>query len=858
MMWRLSLSGSDWQIKAFVGHDWLRNRVELQEHPDMTFGWLPATVPGSVHADLAADGQLPDIHYHCNTLAAEWVSQRCWAYKKVFRVDPGWKGRRIRLQFDGVDDEATFFLNGVKIGHHKGMFTPARFEVAEQLNYDGDNTLFAVLEPAPENEPQTGFTSRVTHSKTRMNYWWDFAPRLVHIGLWDHVFLEASGPVRIEDIFVQPKLKNGFQQASIPVSLALSTARAILAAVQLALYQGENLISTHQFTYSLTSGENTVNATLTLDNPLLWWPNGYGDPNLYELHVTVSTGEGAQLQESHRQKVTFGIRQVRLASNPTPHQPPLAYTYEVNGQKMYIKGWNWVPMDLLYGMERPEKLERLFELARRAGVNMLRVWGGGLIEREDFYTLADRYGIMLRQDFIQSSSYNDCTPSTDPDYVDRMQAEAAHIIRRKRNHPSLVLWTGGNELTNMDGSLNIENQPVIQALHQQVRKLDPDRLWLPSTPTGRFFSQSLETLEQDPLGFHDTHGPWYFQGPEKHYALYNKGTSLFNSEFGTEGMGHLKVIQATIPPELQWPANRENPAWAHRGVVPNNTAQLQEVFGNAIGDLPALQRASQWLQAEGLRYAVESNMRRWPQNSGSMPWQYNEPFPNAYCWSAVDYYTRPKAAYYAVARAYAPVSVTARLPRMTWAGQSHFEAGIWGVSTGPNPVGKATLQVLVLGSSGRIIFEERCPATLPAATSNKLMDLSVPVGDIPDAIFLLDIRLLDGTGRILAQNQYTGSCTSNFAPLLSLEKAVVQARMDMHGNQATVTLVNSGPGIAYDLWLDDDRDLNAPGCCYFDENLVTLLPGEEKTVNISWHQVPAGQRTVKLSGWNLDECILQG
>ena len=204
----ISLDGSDWLCKPYVGLDWVWRDAEKPGSRDR-LGWLPATVPGSVQHDLWQAGEIASPYVERNTLLAEWASQRTWLYKKRFTVGPEHRGRRIRLRFEGVDYEAGFYLNGEKLGEHRSMFTPATFEVGDRLRFGDENLLAVVLEPAPVEQPQVGRTSLVRTHKTRMNYWWDFCPRLVHLGIWDGVCLEISGAVRIEDAWVRPHLGEG-------------------------------------------------------------------------------------------------------------------------------------------------------------------------------------------------------------------------------------------------------------------------------------------------------------------------------------------------------------------------------------------------------------------------------------------------------------------------------------------------------------------------------------------------------------------------------------------------------------------------------------------------------------------------
>jgi beta-mannosidase len=457
---------------------------------------------------------------------------------------------------------------------------------------------------------------------------------------------------------------------------------------------------------------------LRVDSPEPWWPNGMGEQRLYR------AGD-----------FEVGFRTIEFDD----------YRFVVNGVEMPVRGWNWVPLDVLHGVPRPEKLERLLTLAARANVNLLRVWGGGLIESHEFYDLCDRLGILVWQEFIQSSSGIESVPSDDRDFVATMVSDARQIVPRLRRHPSLAIWCGGNEL---DGD---DSTPVLGALRDVVRALDPERAWLPTSP----------------LGEKDVHGPWEHQGLRKHTEHYDTRTSRLHSEFGVEGMTNRAALEAVIAKEHRWPCDRTNPVYEHLGAWWNNAALVQEIFGGEIGDVDTMRRASQWLQYDGLRYAVEATIRR---GAGVIPWQLNEPFPNAWCTCAVDYHGEPKPAYFGVARAYRGAP-SARFATWAWGGEGEARAIV----------------------SGRARFVDLDGSAVAESSENEIVAAL-------DA-FSHDVFLLDLEGR----NRYVLTRTENLAPLLSLPPA----RLERDGS----LLRNVGDVAA--LGVVTERDV------------VDLLPGEE-------------------------------
>ena len=625
-----SLDGDEWQLRGCLGEEWKWHLDKPWDAP----GWLPARVPGSVIDDLWRAGEVPDPYRMRNSRLAEWVPERTWVYRRPVA------GEGV-IRFDGVDHEATVFIDGEEVARHVGSFTP--FEVTVPT---GEHQLAVVVHTAPESEPQVGRTSRVRVHKSRMGYGWDFCPRLVHQGIWRPVTMNS---------------RRGRQ--AFPVVRLVDDVGVV---------------------------EVDGEVVLRVESPERWWPNGLGEQRLYR------AGD-----------FDVGFRTIELDAD---------YRLLVNGRRVAIKGWNWVPIDALYGVPRPEKLAHLLELAARAGCNLLRVWGGGLLESHEFYAHCDRLGMLVWQEFSQSSSGLESIPSDDPEFVATMTADARQIVPRLRRHPSLAIWCGGNEL---DGD---DSTPVLAALRDVVRELDPERAWLPTSP----------------LGENDVHGPWEHQGLRKHNTHYDSGASKLHSEFGVEGMTNRGSLEALIDGEHRWPADRSNPVYEHLGAWWNNAPLVQAAFGGRIRDVESMRRASQWLQYEGLRYAVEATLRR---GAGAIPWQFNESYPNAWCTCAVDYHGVPKPAYYGVARAYRGAP-SAQFATSTWGGRGECEAR----ATVSAPARFVDLDGSVVAKSE----DGEIKAELDAFTTD---------------VFLLD----------LGANRYVMTRTDTLEPLLDLPQADVSA-----------------------------------------------------------------------------------
>jgi beta-mannosidase len=486
-----------------------------------------------------------------------------------------------------------------------------------------------------------------------------------------------------------------------------------------------------------------------IETPELWWPNELGEQHLYRV------GE-----------FSIGFREIEFT-------PP--GTFVVNGVEMPVRGWNWVPIDALYGVPRPAKLEHLLGLAARAHVNLLRVWGGGLIETEEFYDLCDRLGLLVWQEFSMSSSIMGSVPSADPAFVQLMVEDARDIVPRKRHHPSLALWCGGNEL--------VSEGPLFDALREVVRELDPERAWLPTSPSGD----------------DEVHGPWEHQGLASHNVHYDGGTWSLHSEFGVEGMTNRRTHEALMPLERRWPVDRSNPVYEHLGAWWNNAPLVQEAFGGRITDVETMRRASQHLQYDGLRYAVEANRRR---GAGTIPWQFNESYPNAWCTAAVDHRGDPKPAYYGVARAYRPDHPSASFARWCWGGERKVRARVW--------------------SAARFVDVN---GTVVAQTDGD--EIAAPLDAFTSDVFVLD----------LGNNRYVMTRTDNLAPLLDLAPATIEAHRV--GDELHLRHVD-GPAALGVLIAGETEEWTV-----LSDNMIDLLPGEERTIEVQ------GADELRIDGWNV-------
>ncbi|HEX5828129.1 MAG TPA: glycoside hydrolase family 2 TIM barrel-domain containing protein [Candidatus Limnocylindrales bacterium] len=833
-----------WRLKGYLGED---AAVEAVRSGGTGPGWVPASVPGSVAWDLVVAGEVGDPYRERATLGLEWIAARAWRYAVSVEVPPLDDDDRVFLRFEGVDHAASAWWDGAEVARHEGMFTPFEVRLGGPAASPGAHRLDVVVAPAPDSEPQQGRTSRVRVHKSRMTYGWDFCPRLVHQGIWRPVTLEVRCGARLLGTTARTALAEDHAAARVTLGVDVERWSERRLELRIALADGERAVASAVVDVAPLEPRSRTTVTLDVADPALWWPNGHGEAAVHDLRTClIDAGTGEVLDEIVQ---PLGIREVRLEPNEGAPDDARGYTFVVNGRRIYATGWNWVPVDVFHGVPRPEAEAHLLRLARDAHVVLLRVWGGGIVESTSFYDACDRLGIMVWQELAQSSSGAESTPAADDEFVQRMVAETRVIIASRRDHPSLALWCGGNELADASGPLDEARSPVLAALREVVAAEDPDRPWLPTSPTGPRFHNRLEDIEAAPDDLHDVHGPWEHQGLLGQAVLYDRGTSLLNSEFGVEGMANRRTLEALIAPGHRWPATRENPVYRHLGDWWNNEPLVQASFGGGIEDLDTLRRASQHLQADGLRYAVEANRRREPRQSGSLPWQLNESYPNAWCTAAVDHRGDPKPAYFAVRRAYSPVHACARFAGWATHGR-RLEAEVWAWSALAD--GEAVVRGGFRGLDGE-------PLGRPLQTSVRLgAGRPVALGRVtaraPRDLAILDLAIeLDGARPQV--NRYVLSTGRDLAALRSIEPATLEldrtADEDDPGLQALSLRHVAGPA-ALGLVIEDARPIAAPGWLEAEDGWFDLLPGESRRLGLRWADAPPEERRIRLHGWNVD------
>ena len=684
--------------------------------------WMKATVPGDVYTDLMNAGAIEDPYVGRNVEKVGWVKEYEFWYRKRFSVPERWKGKRVRLIFNGVDYSSEYWLNGKRLGSHEGMFSKAVFDVTDSIRFGGSHSLAVRIAPPPRNRSKTG------GRKCNLSYGIDYAPGLVMAGIWEDVKIVATGDVRIENIFVTSKIRN--QSAIVDVMVELEnfyTSRDVQVEAQV---EGENF-SSEAYKESagckVEPGKRTVSVQLNIPEPKLWFPWDMGEQNLYR--VVISVNEASNSLD--RAAAIFGIREIQMLKNPGA-ETKLPWTFSINGKKEFIRGANWTNTDLLYGRMRREKYEKLIDMAREANMNTFRIHGWHIREKEDFYDICNRKGILVWQEFAFA---NLDYPQTDQ-FLAGVREECSEVVKKLRNHPSLVIWCGGNEY-------NYErNLKSITTLESVCKEHDPSRPFTPVSDLNRHSNME---------GDNHNWSVWHGLAPIEEYS---KDESLFISEFGLQAAPDVDSLRRFIPINCLWPAQG---GWEYRFAQMNKLEHYARQFlpeGKA-SSLEQFVSATQRAQAEGLKYGIEHYRRRKYHTSGCMFWQYNEPYP-AIVWSIVDWYLKPKLAYYAVKNAYSPVLVSIQYSKRGWNKGETFSGKVWVVNDLHQTWDGCSLIIRITDDLGRLYKEFSMETDIPEDSVAEVEEIKWLIPEeYTKNTFTVEAGLTDDKCRELSRNQYT-------------------------------------------------------------------------------------------------------
>ncbi|MFN0203443.1 MAG: glycoside hydrolase family 2 protein [Bacteroidia bacterium] len=634
---------------TFSAPDWQFRKVGEKE-------WLPAKAPSTVHSDLLANGKIEAPFLGENEKKLQWIGETDWEYQTTFELESfDIQANHIELVCEGLDTYSQVWINGQAVFTTENMFHSYQKEVKKLLK-EGENTLhirfFNAIDstqklskkyahPLPEGE-----NGRVFVRKAAYHFGWDWGPKFVTCGVWKPIYLRLWNDLKISELQV--------------IQSQLDTAKATLK-IQ-ATIQSE---FTNEKCYFLSSddegnewldslilqkGENQFTTQFTMLKPKLWWTNGLGEPHLYKmLFRLVKSGKLVDLK-----KVDLGLRTIEIVQEKD--EKGKSFYVKLNGVPIFMKGANVIPFNSFLPKVSAEKYDSVLSSAKKANMNMLRVWGGGIYEDDYFYQLCDKYGILIWQDFMFACAMY----PFDNQFLNNVETEATYQVKRLRNHPCIALWCGNNEIdegwhnwgwqkkyafSKKDSSEIWKGYQTLfhQVLPKIVQTHDAQRYYHPSSPT--FGWGRKQSLTEG-----DAHywGVWWGLQP---FSIFNEKVGRFMSEYGMQAMPDIKTVYSFTKPEER---TLFSPAIKHHQKHPtgftNLGVYLKRDYRKAK-DLEDYVYKTQLLQSEGIKIAIEAHRRNKPYCMGTLYWQLNDCW-QVCSWSSLDYFNRPKALHYTVQNLY--------------------------------------------------------------------------------------------------------------------------------------------------------------------------------------------------------------
>ena len=618
---------------------------------------IEAQVPGNVELDLVRAGLEEDPFYDQNLYSYRKYEFYQWWFERAFEVPADCQGRRCVLVFEGLDTYADVFVNGVKVGQADNMFIAHEFDVTQALRFGGENALHvrvrsAINEARKQDFPAMLIGGESSDEYTRIrkpasSFGWDIMPRLLSAGLWRGVRLEARDATRLTQVYIAiARLKDGAARLACRVRFETDDPTISGFSLRVTGRCGDSAFEREKILYF-------VSGAMDIDVPdaKLWWPAGYGPQNLYDTAVELL--KDGRVVDARRLRV--GIRRFEIVNVLEPGDAG-EFKIVCNGVPILAKGSNWVPMDAMHSRDAA-RVDAAMALFRDCGCNIVRCWGGNVYEDHRFFDLCDEYGVMVWQDFAMACA----AYPTDAAFAAALEREATSVVRKLRNHPSILLWAGDNECD--EGQVgrgfptyaNRYNPLTREVLPRVISMNDPWRAFLPSSP---YIPESIaryDTPEQ-----HNWGARAYFKDD-----FYKHSSAHFISECGYHGCPPVSSLKRYIPEDKLVPW-LNNDAWdthdtdylpkGRRGYsrVRLMHDQVRIFFGEAPEDLARFSRLSQIVQAEAKKFFIErTRIKKW-RRTGIIWWNMIDGWPQISD-AVVDYYYAKKLAYHYIRRAQRPV-----------------------------------------------------------------------------------------------------------------------------------------------------------------------------------------------------------
>jgi beta-mannosidase len=783
--------------------------------------WRGAQVPGSIHTDLMAHRLIPDPYFRDNENKVQEIGDREWEYKTTFELDAALYAKsHIKMIFHGLDTYAKVFLNNRQILVADNMFRRWEVDIKPFVTQDSNHLYIHFLAPGLEVEkryselgvPLPG-GAKVMARKPGYHFGWDWGPKLVTSGVWRPVEILAWDEARIESLQL--------------IQASLNKERAILTAtfqVQSNREQDAHLLITHDDSQSskplnsinikLMPGMNTVSFPFQIQEPKFWWTNGLGDAYLYPINAQLKI-KGKTL---HELKERIGLRHLEVVVKKDKLKdgtPGETFYFKLNGVPLFMKGANYIPQDNFVPRVSEDHYRRLIKSAVDANMNMLRVWGGGIYENDVFYDLCDKNGILVWQDFMFACAMY----PGDNEYIENVRQEAIDNVKRLRNHPSIALWCGNNEVDEAwhnwgwqepftpDQRARIweDYQTIFHTiLPQVVAEHDSNRYYWSSSPKfGRGNHRSLNE------GDNHYWGVWHDAEP---FSVFNRKIGRFMSEHGFQSFPPMETIDYfTDKEDLSF----DCPVMMVHPKHPRGNQLIQTYMERdfpAPRDFGEFVYFSQVLQAEGMRIAMEAHRRAMPYCMGSLYWQLNDCWP-VVSWSSIDYFGRWKALHYFAKKAYAPIIVSPV--------EEDDKTNVYIISD-LHEDHEGILLLNLFDSSGNSLWQQEINVTAKANSSTLIFEKETLklLHNKDKTALVLSVDYKE-KGKTVASNLYY------FVPPkdLKLQDPAIESQVSRIENKDLISITLKSKSLAKSVYL------SMPGVSgFFSDNFFDLLPDRPVTI----------------------------
>ena len=803
-----------------------------------TAGWYKATVPGTVLTTLVDNKVYPEPLFGENMRAIpESLNQTSYWYRTTLTVPATYRGRRTWLHFGGINYSADIWVNGRQVGSLRGAFLRGDFDLTGIVQPGTRATLAVLVSPEPHpgiphehtvalGTGHNGGITAIDGPTFLATIGWDWIPavRDRDTGIWLPVTLSASGPVVLRNPEVTSVLAPDHGSADLAFSTSLENRTAASVTGKLiGTITGDG--RSIGFVQEVTLGPDakqvvSLNAASTpalhILNPKLWWPNGYGDPNLYTLGLRFETASAA----SDQQTFHFGIRKVEYE---VPDSENL--TIVVNGVKVMVRGGDW-GMDEAMKRISYDRLDAQFHMHALAHLNMIRNWVGQSTS-PDFYELADKYGILLWDEFFQPNPGDGPNVTDIPTYL----ANVTDKVLRYRNHPSIVVWCARNE--------GKPPEQLDKALATMMANLDPMRLYQSSSTDGRGVS---------------SHGPYYWRAPRFFYQI----NEAFKTETGSVSMPTLESIQGMMP-QKDWEtinddwAQHDMASGAQRGDEYPTT--LAERYG-PIRNLADFARKGQMANYEAFRAMYESrNSEMFRGTTGILTWM-SEPAQPSFVWQLYHYDLEPNSALYATQKAAEIVHVQL----------NEADRNVEIINNRGGPLQNVKLTQSIYRFDGTLDKQQTVSiASIPASTAQKAY--TIWVNPHITELYFIKLDLTDASGKLLSSNFYWQNVAQDdYAGLANLPTVTlaIQAQSHVSGDKTVFDVTVKNPTTHIALLTHLQLHQKASGIrvlpVFYSDNYLSLAPGESRalTIEAKTKDLAGGDAALQVDGYNVDVMPVDG